>query len=99
MSRNHWRSSRPARDLEQVGLVVVDPVADIADAGFGQIVERVPSFGQAGAEPADRRLPDAASMRSIVARTASRSCALSISVSRSALGWLRLISSQPSRPA
>jgi hypothetical protein len=38
------RHQRWVADLEEIGLVVVDPAADIADAGFGEVVERVPGL-------------------------------------------------------
>jgi len=41
-------------NLESIRLAVVDPVADIANAGFGEVIECVPGFGQTGDEPADR---------------------------------------------
>src|SRR6185436_20287743 len=42
--------------LHGVGLVVVRPVADVADAGLRQVIERVPGFGEPGPQPADRAL-------------------------------------------
>jgi hypothetical protein len=57
---------------------------------------------QAFARPAPShptgRVPEAASMRSMVARIAARSSTGSISVRRNALVWLWPIHSQPSLP-
>ena len=51
VGQGHERAIR-GRDLGR--LVVVDPVADIFDAGRGEKLGRVVGLGQAGTEPADR---------------------------------------------
>ena len=56
LDRIGQRHQSRAADVEQIRLIVVDPVADVADPRFGEVIERVPGLGQAGAEPADRAL-------------------------------------------
>ena len=48
----------------RVGLVIVDPVADIVDAVLGQDIERAHGLAQSRAEPAARRFADALGDRS-----------------------------------
>ena len=48
------RHDRLVRGLHRYRLVVEHPVADIFDAGFRQVIERVEGLRQAGAEPAAR---------------------------------------------
>ena len=50
------RDERALGGLDDGRLVVVDPVADVLDAGFGQQFGRVERLRQARAEPADRAL-------------------------------------------
>ena len=47
--------SRGGADL--VGLVVVHPVGDVLDPLGGQMIQRLPGLGEAGAEPAPGRFP------------------------------------------
>ena len=49
------RDNRLVRGLQRHRLVVEHPVADIFDAGGGEMIERVEGLRQAGAEPAARR--------------------------------------------
>ena len=49
------RDHRLVRGLQRHRLVVEHPVADVFDAGLGQIIERVEGLRQARAEPAARR--------------------------------------------
>src|SRR5437879_10868536 len=50
------RYDRPARGIDDAGLVVEHPVGDVFDAGFLEVVDGLVGLGQAGALPAARRL-------------------------------------------
>ena len=50
------RHQRPLGGADHGRLVVIDPVADIFDAGFGEVFRGLQGLRQAGAEPADRPL-------------------------------------------
>src|SRR5712691_2017374 len=56
LNRIRQRHQGRVADVEYIRLIIIDPVTDIADAGLGEVIERVPGLGQAGAEPADRAL-------------------------------------------
>ena len=53
------RDHRALLHPHRIGLLVVDPVADVFDAVLGEDVERAHGFAQGRAEPAARRLSDA----------------------------------------
>src|SRR5438132_7617451 len=60
LDRIGQRDERPVGGGDLGRLVVIDPVADIFDAGRGQEFGGVLCLGQPGAEPADRLLAGAA---------------------------------------
>ena len=53
----HGHHLPPARERHRIGLIVIDPIADIFATLRRQEVERVPGLLQAGAEPTDRPRP------------------------------------------
>src|SRR5258708_1826932 len=56
--RVRQRDERPVRSRDFSGLVVVDPVADVLDAGCSEVLGRVVGLGEPRPQPPDRPLAD-----------------------------------------
>ncbi len=84
----------PALERHDIGLVVIDPVADILDAVLGQEIERVPCLLQARAQPSAGRVPVARAISASASRMMRGSSSGGTSLRRRVLVSLWPIHSQ-----
>src|SRR5208283_2492377 len=63
LNRVGYRDDRAMRGRDVDGLVVENPVGDVLDAGFGQVIDGLEGFGQTGTLPPTGRLAGKAANR------------------------------------